>query len=99
MPYDFDGNGHPDLTAGAPDLQVGTVKAAGGVVVLRATASGVGSKPKFLSQSSSGVPGASVLDDAFGAALASADFDRDGYGDLAVGLPDETSANADRPAA
>ena len=96
VPYDFDGNGHPDLTAGAPDLQVGSVKGAGGVVVLPATKAGVGTRPKFISQSSSGVPGASEPGDAFGAALASADFDRDGYADLAVGLPDETSADASR---
>jgi len=44
---------------------------------------------RVVSQSSRGVPGASEVFDGFGRALASADFDRDGYADLAVGQPGE----------
>jgi hypothetical protein len=36
------------------------------------------------------VPGASEVGDKFGRTVASADFDRDGYADLAVGQPRET---------
>jgi hypothetical protein len=89
-PYDFDGNGYPDLVVGAPDLTVRTALFAGGVVVLPAFARGLSSTEKLITQSSRGVPGASETGDKFGKTLASADFDRDGYADLAVGQPRET---------
>ena len=39
-PYDFDGNGYPDLAIGAPDLRVNAVRRAGGVIVLPSSAEG-----------------------------------------------------------
>ena len=94
-PYDFDGNRHPDLTVGAPGLRIGNVRGAGGVVVLSASATGLSLAEKIVSQSSRGVPGASETGDLFGATVASADFDVDGYADLAVGQPGEASGAAD----
>jgi hypothetical protein len=88
-PYDFDGNGFPDLAIGAPPLKVGEVGNTGGVVVLPASASGLSLRKKVVTQSSRGVPGASETGDQFGAALTSADFDRDGFADLAIGQPGE----------
>lgn len=88
-PYDFDGNGHPELVVGAPGLRVGTVAGTGGVVVLPASARGLSLREEVVSQASRGVPGAAETGDQFGAAVASADFDRDGYADLAVGQPGE----------
>ena len=89
-PYDFDGNGYPDLAIGAPALRVGSVRRAGGVVVLPSSKKGPSLREKVITQSSKGVPGASERDDQFGAAVASADFNRDGFADLAVGQPGET---------
>jgi hypothetical protein len=77
--YDFDGNGKPELAIGAPTLNRGSVWQAGGVVVAG----------RIITQSTSKVAGTSEESDYFGSALASADFDRDGYADLAVGLPGE----------
>jgi hypothetical protein len=94
-PYDLNGDGHPELVVGAPYLRVGSVAEAGGVFVLPGTSSGLSLKEKVVSQSSSGVPGASESEDAFGYAVASADFDRDGYADLAVGQPGENVTDAD----
>lgn len=94
-PYDFDGNGYPDLAVGAPGLRVTTVESTGGVVVLPASASGLSLREKIVSQSSRGLPGASETDDAFGEALTSADFNRDGYADLAIGQPGESTATID----
>ena len=88
-PYDFNGDGFPELVVGAPDLQVGSVPRAGGVVVLPASSRGLSLTETVISQSSRGVPGASETGDRFGDAVASADFDRDGYADLAVGQPRE----------
>jgi len=90
-PYDFDGNGYPDLAVGAPGLRVTTVPNTGGVVVLPASSSGLSLREKIVSQSSRGLPGASESGDQFGAAVTSADFNRDGYADLAVGQPGEAA--------
>src|SRR3954452_23147773 len=76
-PYDFDGNGRPDLVVGAPHLQVGAVREAGGVVALPGTTAGLSLSEKVVSQSSRGLPGASETGDEFGAAVTSADFNRD----------------------
>jgi hypothetical protein len=92
-PYDFDGNGYPDLVVGAPDLTVRTAPFAGGVVILPASARGPASAAQVVTQSSRGVPGASEAGDKFGKTVVSADFDRDGYADLAVGQPGEDSAS------
>lgn len=91
-PYDLNGDGRPELVVGAPYLQVGSVKEAGGVFVLPGSRSGLSLKEKVVTQSSKGVPGGSEKGDAFGAAIASADFDRDGFADLAVGQPEEAVA-------
>ncbi|WP_067457389.1 FG-GAP repeat protein [Actinomadura macra] len=77
-PADFDGDGAPDLAAGAPYATVrGQTRA--GAVAIRA-ASGVA----WLSREEAARRG-----DGFGAALAAGDFDRDGCDDLAVGIPDQ----------
>ena len=50
---------------------------------------------QVISQSSTGIPGSSEDDDGFGYSLASADFDRDGYADLAIGAPGEDPTGED----
>jgi hypothetical protein len=75
---DFNGDGHRDYAEYTyqPD--------GGGVVITFGTASGPGTKTQTVTQASAGVPGADEADDAFGEVRAAADFNADGYGDLAV---------------
>jgi len=87
-----------DLAIGIPGEDIGTVNAAGAVQVLYGTVGGLSATSNQLwHQDSTGIEGAAEADDHFGWALAAGDFNGDGYGDLAVGIPGEdinTVANA-----
>jgi hypothetical protein len=88
--YDFNGDGYQDLAVGSPYGKVGTKASAGFVSVIYGSSKGLNTaKKKVFSQDSAGVPGAAEAYDHFGYSLASGDFDRDGYADLAIGAPDE----------
>lgn len=90
--FDFNGDGFADLAVGVPGeaVQGNAVRNAGAVNVLPGSARGVtATSSQFWAQSSAGVRGQPTTDDGFGSALASADFDRDGRADLAVGVPGE----------
>jgi len=88
---DFDGDGLDDLAVGMP-FDSGPVAApvpgAGAVVVYFGRAAGLlaVATPRLLPQTGSGYEPF----DSHGHALASCDFDDDGFDDLAVGAPDES---------
>jgi hypothetical protein len=94
---DFNGDGTGDLAVGVPGESVGGVAGAGAVNVLYGGATGLGAAgARFVSQATAGVPDGPESDpnpigagDNFGEALATGDFDGDGFADLAVGVPDE----------
>ncbi|MFG3147860.1 FG-GAP-like repeat-containing protein [Streptomyces sp. NPDC048243] len=87
---DFNGDGYRDLATGAPGAVAAGKAKTGAVVVNYGSASGISAaRHKTTSQSSSGVPGASETSDRFGTELAHGDLNRDGYGDLVVGTPQE----------
>jgi hypothetical protein len=91
LPFDFNGDGQPELAVGVPGEDIGSRNAAGAVHVFPGTASGpsvVGDQ--FWSQSRPGVRGAAERSDRFGSVLASGDFDADGFADLAIGVPGES---------
>ncbi|MEU1401784.1 FG-GAP and VCBS repeat-containing protein [Streptomyces sp. NPDC005728] len=80
--------------ASASTAYVSGHKDAGQVVVLYGTKTGVSSaKRTTLSQNSTGVPGTAEAGDEFGYRLAYADFNGDGYDDLAVASPHEKVGN------
>ncbi|MFF4520266.1 FG-GAP and VCBS repeat-containing protein [Streptomyces bluensis] len=79
---DFNGDGHRDYAVYSYG-PAGDSKG-GGVLVTFGTANGPGTKSQFIDQASPGVPGADETDDFFGEVRTAADFNNDGYGDLAV---------------
>jgi hypothetical protein len=86
-PYDFNGDGIPDLTVGLPGNTVGGDARAGSVIIADGTSTGPASSSVRIDQDSPGVGGAAEPDDSFGQAVASCDFDSNGYADLAVSVP------------
>ncbi|MFD3497567.1 FG-GAP-like repeat-containing protein [Streptomyces sp. NPDC058678] len=91
---DFNGDGYADLAVAAPAATVGGKTKAGYVAVLYGSAKGLTTASKqVFSQNTAGIPGAAETGDEFGSALATADFDRDGYADLVVGVAGEDTAD------
>ncbi|MET9392203.1 FG-GAP-like repeat-containing protein [Streptomyces sp. NPDC006624] len=89
---DADGDGHPDVVTGLPGEDLGSVPAAGAVVLLHGTASGLtGTGARAVTQDPPDVPGAAEQNDAFGRAVHLADANGDGLADLAAGAPGENS--------
>jgi hypothetical protein len=82
--------GLSDLAVGVPGEDLGTVADAGAVNVLFGGDRGLrGAGSQFRTQDSPGIRGKARPDDAFGSALAAADFGRNSHADLAVGVPGE----------
>ncbi|MFE2829005.1 FG-GAP and VCBS repeat-containing protein [Streptomyces sp. NPDC059271] len=85
---DFNGDGYRDYVYASF-----SAKGGGGVTVVYGTATGPGTTHKRITQSSAGVPGTDEADDMFGEVRAAADFDGDGYGDLAVAANGENGSH------
>ncbi len=87
---DFDGDGFDDLAIAVESEDLGAAPNAGVVHLLYGSAAGLTTAGTQLwHQDSADVQGAAEADDDFGFALASGDFDADGFDDLAVGVPFE----------
>ena len=88
---DFDGDGFDDLAVGTPRERT-THRYAGVVHILYGSAAGVtAGRSQLWDQDVAGVKGEAERDDSFGAALAAADFDGDGYDDLTIGVPGDST--------
>lgn len=91
---DFNGDGHQDLAVGSPGEADGIANNAGQVHVfygagLQLLAAG---SQVFDQDSTTDDDGGTETGDSFGAALAAADFDQDGFDDLAIGSPGESQS-------
>ena len=86
---DFNNDGYADLAVGAPYEYAGTIPIAGAVSVLYGSAGGLGTAGGRLFTQIGAVEGY----DQFGDALATGDFNNDGFTDLAAGAPVEDVNN------
>lgn len=87
---DFDGNGIDDLAVGVPWEDIGGKNSAGAVNVIYGRPAGLAAEgDQVWHASRPGIPGEAEGGDRFGFALATGDFDDDGFDDLAVGVPRE----------
>jgi hypothetical protein len=92
---DFNGDGVADLAIGVPGADIGGNASVGLVHVIYGSNNGLTTntagfpRPQTFSQATLNVSGlpAPAAGDRFGTALASGDFDGDGYSDLAIGIP------------
>jgi FG-GAP repeat len=87
---DWNMDGFPDLAVGAPGDDVNGHGVAGVVNVLNGSAAGITALGNQLwTQDSADIQDQAEQHDAFGRSLRSADFNADGFPDLAVGVPGE----------
>lgn len=87
---DFNGDGYSDLALGVPRENVDGIHDVGAVNVLYGSETGLTSEGNQLwHEDAPGVPDVGETSDLWGFSLAAADFDGDGYDDLAVGAPFE----------
>jgi hypothetical protein len=90
---DFDNDGFADLAVGVSSEDVGAIVDAGAVNVLYGSAGGLtGAGSQLFTQASAEVAGIAEAGDHFAHALAAADFNNDGFIDLAIGAPGEDTA-------
>jgi hypothetical protein len=86
-PGDFNGDGFADLAVGVP-YEDTNQEDSGAVNVLYGTSNGLSAAGnQFWTRDSDGIIGEERQDAEFGRALATGDFDHDGFADLAVGIP------------
>jgi FG-GAP repeat len=88
---DFDGNGRQDLAVGIPGEDDGAFINSGAVQIFYGTPGGA--VPGNILITEAMVTGADGIEgfEAFGAAVAGGDFNNDGFSDLAVGMPGEST--------
>jgi glucose/arabinose dehydrogenase/PKD repeat protein len=88
-PADFNGDGYGDTAIGAPGEDLDGAADAGIVNVVYGSAGGLTPSSAGVQYGQSSAAGLAEEGDRFGAAIATGDFNADGYSDLVVGAPGE----------
>ncbi|MEU6806312.1 FG-GAP-like repeat-containing protein, partial [Streptomyces neyagawaensis] len=97
---DVTGDGYPDIAVGVPGEDIGSIRDAGSVVLLKGGPAGLtGTGAQAFDQSDPAVPGVSETGDQFGTALSLLDVNSNNRADLAVGAPTEDATHKDSGAA
>jgi hypothetical protein len=103
---DFNDDGFADLAIGVEDEDIdspsGTIVDAGAVNVIYGSASGLSATVRpdqFWSQNTLNVEEDAQANEDFGNALSAGDFNKDGFADLAIGVPTEIVGNVPRAGA
>ena len=85
------------MAIGAPGEKYGQFQEAGAVTLLYASRSGIATDPSFrIHQNIPGVPDRNEAYDHWGAVLTSGDYNNDGFTDLAIGAPNESSGKKEQ---
>ena len=91
---DFNGDGFSDLAIGSPGERWGDYTEVGAITILYGSKNGLKSEKSVrLHQSTPGVPDKNEPNDQWGSNLISGDFNNDGYEDIAIGTPNESSGD------
>lgn len=89
---DFNNDSFDDLAIGAPMDEAGSTTDGGAINILPGSAAGLTATGDLrFHQATTGIKGQAITGDEFGAALAAADFNGNGYDDLAIGAPGASS--------
>jgi hypothetical protein len=94
---DVNGDGWDDIVIGQPYASESGGNSGGQVTMLLGTSTGFTTTGmKTVTQSTSGVEGASEANDAFGSSVSVGDFNGDGFADVLTGAPDEDITRAEK---
>lgn len=96
---DFDGDGRDEIAFGNPSYSASVPSGGRAYVARRDPGSGSWDVTTTIQQELNGYPGVHEASDSFGYALAAADFDADGYDDLAIGSHGEDVGTTDEAGA
>ena len=85
---DFNNDSYDDLAIGVPNEDVGALDSAGAVNVIYGSVGGLtATGDQLWTQNSAGILGGAEAGDLFGFSVRAGDFNNDGFGDLAIGVP------------